>query len=77
MFKNTSLLPMFKQLTFIFSLLFTNYCCFSPNLLFPYGICLVSVIIHIFNCEEFIYGTFEDCIGLCSSHFCSSFQNLN
>ena len=35
--------------------------------------CLVSVIcICIFICEEFIYGKFEDCIGLCIFH-CFSF----
>ena len=27
-------------------------------------ICLVSVMIYIFNWEEVIYETFEDCIGL-------------
>ena len=30
-------------------------------------ICLVSVMICNFNCKEFIYETFEDCIGLCNS----------
>ena len=30
-------------------------------------ICLVSVMIYISICEEFIYGMFEDCIGLCNS----------
>ena len=29
-------------------------------------ICLVSVMICIFNWEKFIYGTFEDCIALIS-----------
>ena len=34
---------------------------------FPYLICLVRVTMYI-NWEEFIYGTFEDCIGLFNSH---------
>ena len=40
-------------------------------------ICLVSVLICILNCEEFIYGTFEDCIGLFNSHYCSSYSRHN
>ena len=40
-------------------------------------ICLVSVMTCIFNCEEFIYGTFEDCIGLRNSHYCSSYFRIS
>ena len=36
-----------------------------------YLICLLSVMICIFNCEEFMYGPFEDCIGLRNSYYCS------
>ena len=38
---------------------------------------LVSVMIYIFNCEEFIYGTFEDCIGLCNSHYYFSYSRIS
>ena len=69
MFKDSSLLPMFRLLKFIFFPLFTNYGCFSPKRLSPCLICLVSVMICIFNCEEFFYWTLEDCIGLCNSHY--------
>ena len=37
---------------------------------FPCFICLVCFMISIFDWEEFIYGTFEDCIGLFNSHYC-------
>ena len=53
----------------IFSLQSTNYGCFSPQLLFLCLICLVSVMICIFNSEEFIYGIFEDYIGLLNSPY--------
>ena len=43
----------------------------------PCLMCLVSVIICILNCEEFIYGTFEDCMGLCNSHYCSSYFRIS
>ena len=36
-------------------------------------ICLVSVLICISNCEDFICRTFEDCIGLCDTHYCCSY----
>ena len=36
-------------------------------------ICLLSVVICIFSWEELIYWTFEDCIGLFNSHYCSFF----
>ena len=36
-------------------------------------ICLVCVMICIFNSEELIYGTFKDCIDLCNSHYCFSY----
>ena len=39
-------------------------------------ICLVNVMICIFNCEKFIYGTFEDCIGLFNSHYCSFYFRI-
>ena len=39
--------------------------------LFSCLICLVSVMICIFNSQEFIYGKFEDCLGLCNFHYCS------
>ena len=61
---------MFPQLTFIFSLWFTNYGCFLPWLLFPYFTCLVFVMLCVFSWEEFVYRTFEDCIGLFISHYC-------
>ena len=48
-------LPMLKHLTSIFCLLFTNCGCFSPSIVFPCVICLVSVMICIFNCEEFSF----------------------
>ena len=64
MFKDSSSFSMFTQLTFMFSLQFVNYGCFSPCL-----ICLVSFIICMFNSKKFIYGTFEDCIGLFNSLF--------
>ena len=51
--------PMFTQFTFIFSLQFTDYGCFSPQLLFPCLTCLVSVSVCILFWEEFIYVTFE------------------
>ena len=77
MFKDSSSLPMFTQLTVIFSLWLINYGCLSPLLLFPYLICLASVMICIFSWEEFIYGLFEDCIGLFISQYRSFlFQNL-
>ena len=31
-------------------------------------------MMYVFNCEEFIYGTFEDCIGLYNSHYFSSYS---
>ena len=72
MFKDSSSFSMFTQLTFMFSLQFANYGCFSPCLL-----CLVSFMICMLNSKEFIYGTFEDCIGLFNSHFHSFLcQNL-
>ena len=78
MFKDSSSLPMLTQLTVIFCLQFTNYGSFSPKLLFPCFICLVTVMICIFSGEvEFFYGTFVDCIGLFNSHYRSIlFQNL-
>ena len=42
-----------------------------------YLICLLSVMIYILNCEEFIYGTFEDCIALRNSHYCSSYFKIS
>ena len=45
MFKDSSSLPMFTELTVILSLQFTSYCCFSPQFLFPYLICLVIFMI--------------------------------
>ena len=42
-----------------------------------YLICLVSVMICIFNGEKFIYGTFEDCVGLCNSPYCSSYFRIS
>ena len=45
MFKDSFSLLKFSQLTFIFSLQFTNYSCFPPQLLFPCLICLVCVMI--------------------------------
>ena len=68
MFRDSSFLSMFTQLTIIFSLQFNKYCCFSYWLLFPCLICLVSVMMCTFNLEEVIYGTFEDYIGHFSSH---------
>ena len=61
MFKDFSLLPMFKQLNFILSLLFTNNDCFSPSRLLS----LVSVMICLFNYEEFIYSTISPLISEC------------
>ena len=40
-------------------------------------ICLASVMICIFNCEEFIYGTFEDCVGLCNSYYYNNNFNFH
>ena len=76
-FKDFSSLPMFTQLAFIFSLYFTNYGWFTPYLLFPCLICLVSVMMCIFNWEEFIYGTFVDCIGLWNSNCCSLYFRIS
>ena len=36
-------------------------------------ICLINVMICIFDCEEFVHGTFEDCIGFCNSHTIATF----
>ena len=33
-------------------------------------------MICIFNYEEFIYGMFENCVGLCNSHYCSSYFDV-
>ena len=30
-----------------------------------------------FNCKKFIYGTSEDCIGLCNSHYWSSYFTIS
>ena len=50
---------------------------FLWQILFPCLISLVNVMICIFNWEEFIYGMFEDCIGLFNSHYRSFlFQNF-
>ena len=77
MFKESSSISMFTKLTVIFSVQFTDCGCFSPYLLLPCLICLVSVMIYMFNLEEFIYETFEDCIGLFNSYYLSFLcQNL-
>ena len=43
----------------------------------PFSYLLVSVMMCIFNCEEFIYGTFEDCFDLCKFHYCSSYFRIS
>ena len=69
MFKDSSFLSMYTNLTVIFSQSYFSFV-FLP-------ICLISFMICTFNWEEFIYGTFEDSIGLFNSHYCSFlFQNL-
>ena len=77
MFRDSSSLSMFTPLTFISSLYFTNYSWFSFQLLFTCLICLVSVMICMFNSEKIFYGMFEDCIGIFNSHYHSLLcQNL-
>ena len=57
-FKELSSLPMLTQSTIIFCLWFINYGCFTPSLLFPYHICLVSVMICIFIHFQYMYFQF-------------------
>ena len=76
MFKDSSSLSTFTLNIHIFSLVHQLWL-FLWQILFPCLISLVSVMICIFNWEEFIYGMFEDCISLFNSHYRSFlFQNF-
>ena len=61
------LLNLIKSLIFVmFSL---NFCFLALSV-------SISVMICNCNCEEFFYGMFEDCNGLCNSHYSSSYFRI-
>ena len=73
MFKDSSPLPMFQCFFFsspIYAASHLNFCSLALSV-------FVCVIICILSWEEFIYGTFEDCIGFFNCHYCSFYFRIS